>query len=57
MGHVLQVSFKYDKFKRLIKESLLVTKGKALFSKQVKSLKSEFLLFNSTYNSVSLYLR
>ena len=45
-----------NKFKRLIKEFLLVTKDKTLLNKQVKSLKLELLWFNSTY-AILLYLR
>ena len=35
------LNYEPHKFKRLIKESLLVTKNKPLLNKQVKSLKSE----------------
>ena len=45
------------KFKRLIKESLLVSKDKPLLNKQVKSLKLEFFWFNSTYAILWYYFR
>ena len=44
------------KFKRLIKEFLLVTKDKTLLNKQVRSLKLELFWFNSTY-AILQYLR
>ena len=63
-GHVctfedFTVFLNYDllKFKRLIKESLHVTKKKQdLLNKQVKSQKLELFWFNSTY-AILLYLR
>ena len=55
LGHVCSfedftvLNYESHKFKRLIKESLLVTKDKPLLNKQVKSLKLELFWFNSTY--------
>ena len=43
------LNYELHKFKRLIKESLLVTMDKPLLNKQVKSLKLELFWFNSTY--------
>ena len=54
-GHVCSfedfsvLNYESHKFKRLIKESLLVTKDKPLLNKQVKSLKLELFWFNFTY--------
>ena len=54
-GHVCSfedftiLNYESHKFKRLIKESLLVTMDKPLLNKQVKSLKLELFWFNSTY--------
>ena len=54
-GHVCSfedftvLNYESHKFKRLIKESLLVTKDKPSLNKQVKSLKLELFWFNSTY--------
>ena len=54
-GHVCSfddftvLNYESHKFKRLIKESLLVTKDKQLLNKQVTSLKLELFLFNSAY--------
>ena len=61
-GHVCSfedftvLNYESHTFKRLIKESLLVTKDKPLLNKQVKSLKLELFWFNSTY-AILLYLR
>ena len=55
-GHVCSfedfsvLNYESHKFKRLIKESLLVTKDKPLLNKQVNSLKLELFWFNSTYD-------
>ena len=49
------LNYESHKFKRLIKESLLVTKDTPLLNKQVESLKLELFWFNSTY-SILLYL-
>lgn len=43
------VNYDSQKFKRLIKEFLLVTKDKSLLNKQVKSLKLELFQCNFTY--------
>ena len=43
------LNYESHKFKRLIKESLLVTKDKPLLNEQVRSLKLEIFWFNSTY--------
>ena len=62
VGHVCSfedftvLNYEPDKFKRLIKESLFVTKDKLLLNKQDESLKFELFLFNSTY-AILLYLR
>ena len=50
------LNYESHKFKRFMKESLLVTKDKPLLNKQVKSLKLELFWFNSTY-PILLYLR
>ena len=61
-GHVCSfddftvLNYESHKFKRLIKESLLVAKDKPLLNKQVKSLKLELFWVNSTY-AILLYLR
>ena len=61
-GHVCSfddstvLNYESHKFKRLIKESLLVTKDKPLLKKQVKSLKLELFWYNSTY-AILLFLR
>ena len=43
------LNYEPHKFKRLISESLSVTKDKPLMNKQVKSLKLELFWFKSTY--------
>ena len=54
-GHVCSfeyftiLNYESHKFKRLIKESLLVAMDKPLLNKQVKSLKLELFWFNSAY--------
>ena len=54
-GHVCSfedftvLNYESPKFKRLIKESFLVTKDKPLLNKQVESLKLELFWFDSTY--------
>ena len=50
------LNYESHKFKRLIKESLLVAKDKPLLNKQVKSMKLELFLFSSTY-AIFYYLR
>ena len=61
-GHVcsfddfIVMNYESHKFRRLIKESLLVTNDKSLSNRQVKSLKLELFWFNSTY-AILLYLR
>ena len=60
-GHVCSfedftvLNYEQHKSKRLIKESLLVTKEKPLLNKKVKSLTLKPFLFNST-NAILLYL-
>ena len=57
-GHVYSfgdLNYESYKFKRVIKESLLVSKDKALLNKQVRSLKLEFFWIKPTY-VILLYL-
>ena len=48
------LNYESHRFKRLIKESLLVSKDKPLLNKQVKSLKLELFWFNFT-NAIFYY--